>query len=748
MAPTSILPSEAVTLVHELQGLERRRADLPHRHFSKDAARVSAIADACGAHAAKRDQLLAMSFARPERRDWVEARFLVEATHVQRLRAVVAAPSELDAKDMNRALRLALVAEAVPKPAAAAFNQVIAACHFWRATLATVPGPLRDRLLAQAAVMETLVGLRRGAALDMSDATELGVFIMCLRRHACTQGRELSITSGGDGPLMLYEGHRASLAAAGRAHVELVVFDDSSGDVAMENRRIVDALQGAGGRVRYVGSAEKRAVRQALAADLTGVADDVLDSVLGGERSDGTWRGGAHCQRNWVALWFAGQRVVVADDDTQPAQMLERDSTAAASLLANELLTSSPSIVTPLPERLRHMVPGGFAGARGLRCPSRRQLRQRDVALLRGPLGVLPHSRSSAASSRLSNMSSSIGNPVTIRPTDRSTAPATMPVEPASTGPAKAETTSLAPERVGPVPLGQTHPAGVTRAAASLVAAQHGTLATPTFTARYDLAFVDDESAKFWSGEQRGSDYTVSWGRLGTRGQSKTFAAESVEAATRALAARAAEKIASGYGDADVSYRVVLGKKGVDQVGGIPPGVSAEAWPVCAGCASPMTFVELFSAAPERLPLVRHAAIAVFQCENPETAGTCETWAPDKKANAALVLTSHDLTRPPLEAAPRAQRGATPVLPAQAASYVRILTPKDEEEAEGTSHVGGAPVWVQDEQIPDCDCCKKPMRFVAQLESADVGANFGDAGAGYVFLCEEEKSAKFFWQCG
>jgi hypothetical protein len=38
------------------------------------------------------------------------------------------------------------------------------------------------------------------------------------------------------------------------------------------------------------------------------------------------------------------------------------------------------------------------------------------------------------------------------------------------------------------------------------------------------------------------------------------------------------------------------------------------------------------------------------------------------------------------------------------------------------------------------------MTFVLQLEAEDVGANFGDVGMGYAFVCARH-GAKFLWQC-
>lgn len=60
------------------------------------------------------------------------------------------------------------------------------------------------------------------------------------------------------------------------------------------------------------------------------------------------------------------------------------------------------------------------------------------------------------------------------------------------------------------------------------------------------------------------------------------------------------------------------------------------------------------------------------------------------------------------------------------------------------SKFGGNPGWIQNDETPKCDCCKKKMEFVAQLDSIDFtgfsGRNteymFGDVGMIYIFFCK------------
>jgi hypothetical protein len=49
----------------------------------------------------------------------------------------------------------------------------------------------------------------------------------------------------------------------------------------------------------------------------------------------------------------------------------------------------------------------------------------------------------------------------------------------------------------------------------------------------------------------------------------------------------------------------------------------------------------------------------------------------------------------------------------------------------------GWPHWVTDVDYPPCSCCKKPMKFIFQIDSTDtLPFWFGNSGCAYVFQCE------------
>jgi hypothetical protein len=83
-------------------------------------------------------------------------------------------------------------------------------------------------------------------------------------------------------------------------------------------------------------------------------------------------------------------------------------------------------------------------------------------------------------------------------------------------------------------------------------------------------------------------------------------------------------------------------------------------------------------------------------------------------------------------------------------------------EVKMTTKIGGVPAWIQNNENPICPVCHKPLRFVAQIDSELDGPlpadpthwseyntyNFGDAGMGYVFICENDclENGAFLWQ--
>jgi predicted DNA-binding WGR domain protein len=64
------------------------------------------------------------------------------------------------------------------------------------------------------------------------------------------------------------------------------------------------------------------------------------------------------------------------------------------------------------------------------------------------------------------------------------------------------------------------------------------------------LEYIGGGSAKFWEGVVQGNDVVVSWGRIGTDGQSKRKEFGSAEAAAAFLAKQVDDKVKKGYADA------------------------------------------------------------------------------------------------------------------------------------------------------------------------------------------------------
>jgi hypothetical protein len=76
-----------------------------------------------------------------------------------------------------------------------------------------------------------------------------------------------------------------------------------------------------------------------------------------------------------------------------------------------------------------------------------------------------------------------------------------------------------------------------------------------------------------------------------------------------------------------------------------------------------------------------------------------------------------------------------PVLPERGVQF-DPLPRQWAHEDERKHQLGGLPFWVQDEEVPRCKECNKPMAFLAQVDSDfDAGTQFGDMGLLYAFLC-------------
>lgn len=270
-------------------------------------------------------------------------------------------------------------------------------------------------------------------------------------------------------------------------------------------------------------------------------------------------------------------------------------------------------------------------------------------------------------------------------------------------------------------------------------------------TERY-LALSDDRSDKYWFAWLRDRTVEVRYGRRGTTGQTKTFRHKSADAARADFAKKVDDKLRKGYEDApsgaaaaDFAGRKVwygkAARSGPDQLGGAAPGVSADAWPVCSDCDAPMGHVATLRADPERLPLSKHAGVAIFMCMS----GSCdETWDASAGQNAALLLTD-------AKKAGKAPKGA-PGLKKRAIAWKEGFEKDPEVEPDAeipiTTKVGGYPGWIQSEESVTCPQCEAAMTLRAQLDgSLDHDLNFGDTGTAFVLVCPDEHAAAFLWQC-
>lgn len=200
------------------------------------------------------------------------------------------------------------------------------------------------------------------------------------------------------------------------------------------------------------------------------------------------------------------------------------------------------------------------------------------------------------------------------------------------------------------------------------------------------------------------------------------------------------------------AFEMKFGRKGDDLFGGMPPGTSSEEWPVCEDCAHPMAFIVLVHAHKERLPLRKHAALALFLCGNVFSDGSCETWDPDAGCNAVRLLSKKDLARAALPRAPSSPSGEKPSakLKSYKISYAPIFEAdrdanENEEDPKALSKLGGYPVWLQGETPPTCSTCAVEMTFAGQLREVVDKMNFA-GGDGYLFYCPDEHGAKFLWQ--
>ena len=186
--------------------------------------------------------------------------------------------------------------------------------------------------------------------------------------------------------------------------------------------------------------------------------------------------------------------------------------------------------------------------------------------------------------------------------------------------------------------------------------------------------------------------------------------------------------------------------------GGLPivPVGTEFTWPCCKTCHGPMQFLGRL-----RIP-GRTKLVLLFMCQNDP--GMCDEWDANAGGNCAIVVPTRNLRK-----VPAPQEGNTRREKRYGARQVRSAKADYEEAREAWAQKSGKPMrkvlgqllgkpfWIQAQETPKCNFCRKRMTFLAQLEEGPdwkTEMNFGGGGCAYVFECPCGKhSAKFLWQC-
>lgn len=95
-----------------------------------------------------------------------------------------------------------------------------------------------------------------------------------------------------------------------------------------------------------------------------------------------------------------------------------------------------------------------------------------------------------------------------------------------------------------------------------------------------------------------------------------------------------------------------------DKFGGLPWGLPASRWPLCAECGNPQTHLATFTHSAGRLDLgAEGRTVLVFQCGHSPNETDCENYTAGSGANAVVFLDAHELgsglTVPPAPGTPK-----------------------------------------------------------------------------------------------
>ena len=159
--------------------------------------------------------------------------------------------------------------------------------------------------------------------------------------------------------------------------------------------------------------------------------------------------------------------------------------------------------------------------------------------------------------------------------------------------------------------------------------------------------------------------------------------------------------------------------------------------PSCSECEGKMTHILSIDGSLSSLAKTEGRNLEIYQCCN--NPGMCDDWDPASGANACLLSSETSLNS-------KTEDYITCDNTKLIESFEDFCeTMESNDSCVGVT--GNEPIWMQDDETPNCSCNKK-MTFVGQIEeAASDDFNFGGDGCAYIFDCVSCKKAKFLWQC-
>jgi hypothetical protein len=166
-------------------------------------------------------------------------------------------------------------------------------------------------------------------------------------------------------------------------------------------------------------------------------------------------------------------------------------------------------------------------------------------------------------------------------------------------------------------------------------------------------------------------------------------------------------------------------------------------WPKCKSCNAEMQYQGKIK--------TDIGLEMIFMCTNDP--GMCDDWDAENGGNKVIIVNGENLEffKPSNDNLSLREKeyGAT-IVEITAEDYDNARENWTGNKRDVLGKLYGEPSWIQGDEIPICESCNKPMRFVAQLEEGPenkTAMNFGGGGVAYLFDCPDDKVAKFLWQC-